>query len=240
MPSASDTPVPAQRTRLPYGILQMLAAMFFTFVFRGRAFGLRNIPRRGGLILASNHQSFYDPVLVAVLSPRPCNFVARDTLFRHPLFARLISWLGAFPVKRAAADVSAIKESVTRIKGGGVLVAFPEGTRTPDGQVQRIERGIITIARRAKCPVVPVAVEGAFEAWSRHHKAPGLGRLWVEYGEPIPSELICSLPPGEAAELLNARMRAVHNRLRSRYGREPIQYPEGSGPASDADQAGAA
>src|SRR5205085_495254 len=85
------------------------------------------VPRRGGVLLVSNHQSYLDPVLVALYLPRPMSFLAKSELFRHRFFAWLIRSLNAFPVRQGAGDVGAVREMIKRLREGHMLNIFPEG-----------------------------------------------------------------------------------------------------------------
>jgi 1-acyl-sn-glycerol-3-phosphate acyltransferase len=218
--------------------MRLLAHWIFILYGRGRVWGLANVPRRGPVLLACNHQSYFDPVIVGLPLMRECHFMARETLFRNRFFRALIVWLNAFPVRRATADLKAVKEALRRLKGGAVLAAFPEATRTRDGSIIPLQPGIISIARRAKCPIVPTIIEGAFEIWPRGHKCPGLARVWVEYGQPIGPAELARMEPDEAARCLTDRLRELHNRLRRRIGRPPFDYEdahESSGDTAERD-----
>lgn len=193
---------------------------------RGRVFRTDRVPRTGGVILACNHQSFLDPMLAALALPRECDFMARDTLFQHPVFKRLISSLNAFPVRRGEADLAAIKESLRRLRDGRLLIMFPEGTRTLDGRIGPFLPGIGSIAKKAKVPIVPVLIEGAFEAWPRHRKAPGIGRVTVIYGEPIYPEAGRSMTAEALVAELNGRVRLMQENERRRRGLPPLQYTD--------------
>lgn len=150
---------------------------------------MQHVPQNGGVILASNHQSFLDPVLVAVPLPRGVTFMARDTLFRFLPFRLLIASLGAFPVQRGTADLGAMREAIRRLEAGRALLVFPEGTRTKDGRVGRMRAGIGLLASRAKVPVVPVRISGAFESWPRSSKLPRPKPVTVRFGPPLPPEV---------------------------------------------------
>src|SRR4030095_8197153 len=128
-------PKPRSHMRIYYRILRYFAQMLFTLYFRGRVFGLKNVPNEGGVLLACNHQSYFDPVSVTLPLYREGNYMARDTLFVNPHFKRLIESLNAFPVKRGASDVGAVKEIMRRLKDGKIVVVFPEATRTRDGEI---------------------------------------------------------------------------------------------------------
>ena len=214
-----------------YRLLRFLAQWIFILYGRGRVFGLQNVPRTGAVILASNHQSFFDPIIVGLPVLRECHFMARDTLFHNRYFGALIRWLNAFPVKRGTADIGAIKESLRRLKKDAPLVTFPEGTRTLDGRVLPLHPGIVGIARRARCPIVPVVVEGAYEIWPRHQTWPGRAPLWVAFGRPVTQAELAGMGPDQAAQFLTERMRDLHNELRQRVGRQPHDYGKTGGPA---------
>jgi 1-acyl-sn-glycerol-3-phosphate acyltransferase len=171
--------------RLSYRICRVIAQVIYIFVFRGRVFGTARVPQRGGVLLVSNHQSFLDPVLATLALPRECHYMARDTLFRHPVLRRIIEFLNAFPVKRDTADIGAIKETLRRLKAGRLVLAFPEGTRTPDGSVGPMHAGVVLLARKARAPIVPMVILGAFESWPRTAKLPHPHPVVVAYGDPV-------------------------------------------------------
>jgi len=191
-----------------------------------RVFGLHHVPRCGAVLLASNHQSFLDPLLVTCILPRECHYMARDTLFRNKYFARLLGALNAFPIKRATADIAGVRETLRRLKGGALVLTFPEGTRSSDGRILPFQPGTFTIARKAGVAVIPVAVEGAYDAWPRSGKFPRPARVWVEYGPPTPADVIANCEIKQIAVEFTARVRALHNGLRRRIGRKPFAYDD--------------
>jgi len=120
--------------------------------------GKENIPSDKGFIIASNHRSYADPPLVAVTSR--CSkfaFVAKEELFKNPLFGWLIRKLGAFPVSRGKGDMSVITNAVEKLEEGRILVIFPEGTRSKDGKLGKGKTGVALIAAKSKAVVVPTA-----------------------------------------------------------------------------------
>jgi 1-acyl-sn-glycerol-3-phosphate acyltransferase len=135
-------------------------------LFRFRASGRANVPMQGPVLVVSNHQSHLDPVLIGVAAPRPTGALARKTLFFWP-FSWLISALGAVPVDLKGSAVSGIKAILGMLKANEAVIVFPEGTRTPDGQLQPMLPGFCAIARRANATIVPTAIDGAFVAMPR-------------------------------------------------------------------------
>ena len=114
-----------------YAFLQFWARILFWVFFRMRVFGRENVPADGGVIFASNHQSFLDPPLVGVGLNRQVHYMARKSLFGHSrLFKWLIESLNAFPVARDRGDVTAVRETLRRLKHGAGILVFPEATRT--------------------------------------------------------------------------------------------------------------
>jgi 1-acyl-sn-glycerol-3-phosphate acyltransferase len=190
----------------------VLCNLGYVGFFRGRVFGRAHVPLSGGVLLVCNHQSFLDPVLATLALPRECHYMARDSLFAIPRLRRLIETLNAFPVRRGTADVTAIKETLRRLKAGALITMFPEGTRTTDGSVQPMQSGAVLIARKAGVPIVPTAIMGAFEAWPRTARLPRPHPIVVAYDAPIPPDQL-----GEPdAAMDEIRRRIV--RLMERYG----------------------
>jgi len=150
-----------------------------------RCSGVENVPARGGVLLASNHQSYLDPPLVASCLPREMHFMARRSLFRNPVFRALIVRCNAFAIERDAADVKGVKQAIARLEAGNILLVFPEGTRTRNGSVGPMKAGIGMLAERASVPVVPVLIDGAHRVWPRSGPPRPFGRIRIVFGRPI-------------------------------------------------------
>lgn len=146
------------------------------FIFRVKTIGKENIPEDGGVIVAYNHKSYWDPVIAGATCPRKLRFMAKEELFKNPLFGRLIKALGAFPISRGRGDIGAIKGSLKILKEGNTMLIFPEGRRSKDGTIGSAKPGVAAIAHRAKVPVVPACISGDYK-WMR--------RITVSYGEPV-------------------------------------------------------
>jgi 1-acyl-sn-glycerol-3-phosphate acyltransferase len=205
--------------RLYYRCCRFLCQVVCLLDFRGRVFGVRNVPRRGGVLLVCNHQSYLDPVVATLALPREGNYMARDTLFANRLFRRLIESLNAFAIRRSAADVGAIKETLRRLWAGKVVVTFPEGTRTEDGRVGAFHPGIAAVAKRAKAAVVPVLIDGAFEAWPRRARWPRPHRIVVVYGQALEAETLAQMEAEAVVAEVWGRLVRMQRELRGRLGR---------------------
>jgi 1-acyl-sn-glycerol-3-phosphate acyltransferase len=158
--------------------MKALACMYLDV----RVSGICNVPRRGGVILASNHQSFMDPVIIGTSLRRPLAYLARQSLYRNRFFGRMILALNAMPVPTAHFSPEALRRAVRLLRGGWPLVIFPEGTRTEDGKLLPLRRGISLLAARAGAPVTPVRISGAFESWPRHRLFPRPGKITIAFG----------------------------------------------------------
>ena len=185
------------------------------FFFRVRAYGQESLPVEGGALLLSNHQSYLDPPLIGIAARRPLVYMARDTLFSNPLFAAVLSLVGVFPVKRGKSDKDAIRLAIEHLKAGEILVMFPEGRRTSDGRLQPIKGGFRLLVRRARVPVIPVAVDGTYGAWPRSRLLPRPRQVRINYGVPVPPEEFENLSDDEAGQRLTREISFLFEKLRN-------------------------
>ena len=196
--------------QIGYDAFRVVARLIGTVCFRVRWVGTENFPAEGGALVCANHQSFFDPVLVGLTCNRRMNYLARDTLFKNPLLAPLIRYLDAIPIDREGGGLAGLKETLRRLKSGEQVLIFPEGTRTSDGEVSPLKTGFVSVARRGRSPLVPVGLDGAYQAWPRTARFPRLGRIAVVIGEPLSTELMSSLSDAEVVAELEARIKACH------------------------------
>jgi len=169
--------------RFWYLLCQLICQFTFILAWKLRVFGKRNIPGEGPVLFVSNHQSLLDPVLIGVGQKREVHYLARDTLFSHALFRRLIVSLNALPVKREDADHVAFRRAIEVLKKDRQLLIFPEGTRTQDGSLGGIHPGWALLAARSQATIVPAIIEGAHDAWPRAVKLPRPGHILVAFGQ---------------------------------------------------------
>lgn len=213
-----------QQPSLYYRFARRCCQLSCISLFQQRVYARHREPTEGGVLYVANHQSFLDPVLVTNVLRRPGNYMARDSLFRHPLFGRLIESLNAFPIRRGTADTAALKEAMRRLKQGRCVVVFPEGTRTRDGRIGPFLPGIAILAQRAADWTVPVVIDGAYEAWPRWRALPGRGHIVVEYGTPVPKDLARRKSPEELVGDLRRELIGLQADVRRRVGRPPLCY----------------
>ncbi len=228
--AATEQNIQFQRPSLLVTAGARLMWVLATLFYRARYFGQKNLPETGGCIVASNHQSHLDPPLIGSAAyPRVLVYLARVGLFKNRFFGKLIRGCNAVPLHQDRGDLAAIKTSISVIEQGGAVLIFPEGSRTLDGNLQPFKRGVALLLKRTTCPVVPVAVEGCFDAWPRKRAFPRLfgPRVAVEFGKPIEHEDLMSDGPDAAMHRLAEEIEALRQRLRCRLrtgtgGRYPV------------------
>lgn len=161
--------------------------------FRLRTKDRQNVPLEGPVVLLANHQSHLDPPLVGGATKRQLSYLARDTLFKGAL-GPLIRSYDAVPVDRDGSGLAGIRATLKRLKQGGAVLLFPEGTRTPDGELQPLKPGFIALVRRSRAVIVPLGFDGPHRAWPKGQKLPTLfSPIAMHYGKPISPEEVASL-----------------------------------------------
>ena len=169
-----------------YAILKPIAVALMRVLFRLEAVGRELVPATGPVLIVSNHVSVLDPPLVGGAAPRPVCFMAKEELFRIPLFGRLIHALNARPVRRDGSDMRALKSSLALLREGRALLVFPEGTRGVEGEPPRPGKpGVGMLAVLSGAPVVPVYVSGSGAALPRGRAVPRPHKVRVTFGPPL-------------------------------------------------------
>jgi 1-acyl-sn-glycerol-3-phosphate acyltransferase len=203
---------PGKMTRF-WKFTRLVCRPIMTLVFDLKVYNRQYVPLQGGVLLVSNHQSYLDPVLIAVYLERQMSYMAKSELFQNKYFAWIIRALHAFPIKQGKSDTRAIKETIKRLKEGYLLNVFPEGARTFTSELGPIEPGAALVIRRAAVPVVPCVIQGSFEAWPRTVKFPKPHPIAVMYGPPLQVE---GLKPAEITALIDQTFRRLIDELRRR------------------------
>ncbi len=189
-------------------------------LFLGVFFGLRavNVPKlEGPYILAPNHTSFLDPMLVQLLVPRHVSFMMDGTLYHHPMFCWFYRFWRVIPLSSSAKAVGAMKDCLKAVKRGGLVGIFPEGHIASDGVLQEGMAGVGSLMQRARVPVIPVAILGAYDVLPRRAGFPRCGRIMVVFGEPIEPEAKKDADRKEASKLLSERVMVEIKALQERY-----------------------
>lgn len=163
-----------------YFSTKVISWLYFPFT----AYQTHYIPRQGAFILASNHISNLDPVVLGICSVRRLNFMAKIELFKGAL-GFILTKLGAFPVKRGESDFGAMKEALKRLKNGRVLLIFVEGTRRIGNEPSKAQAGAGFLAMKSGVPVVPVYMKGTNQVMAPGAKFFKRGRVSATFGEPF-------------------------------------------------------
>ncbi len=153
--------------------------------FRLHIEGEEFIPRTGPTILAANHVSFIDPIIIAVSVRRPVRFMAKKELFRFPLFGWLLRQFGAFPVNRHRINLQAFKQATSLLEAGEIVAMFPEGTRGDGVELRPAKPGVGLIAARTGAPVIPALHRGTEKVLPRGAWFPRPHRIVVKFGAPL-------------------------------------------------------
>jgi 1-acyl-sn-glycerol-3-phosphate acyltransferase len=167
---------------LGYNLTKLLGWLFF----RLRVVHRERMINHGPVIMAANHQSYLDPTLAGSVADRAIFFLARKTLLDGPIFGWLLPKVNVVPVdSETGKDRTALKALIRILRAGEGTLVFPEGQRTPDGQLQPAQPGLGLVIAKTLAPVVPMRIFGAFDAWPIHKKWPRPGRVTIVVGNPI-------------------------------------------------------
>lgn len=154
--------------------------------WRLNIYGAENVPQSGGLIAVSNHASYFDPPILSNCVGRPVAFMAKEELFKIPVFKQGIQLYGAYPVKRQMGDRAALRAATTAIKSGWIAAIFLQGTRSPDAKITDPKLGAAWIAAKAQVPLLPVSLWGTEKILIKGSALPKPVPLTVRIGEVIP------------------------------------------------------
>lgn len=182
--------------------------------YRLRVSGREHVPARGGAVIAANHCSYLDPPVMAGCSNRRIvHFMARDTLFSNPVARWFFPRVGVIALDRTKGDLGALKKAIATLKEGHVIGLFPEGTRSPDGQMREAKGGIGFLIAKGNVPVVPLYISGTFAAFPKGADKLRPGRLVARFGPPIsPEEIRAAMPAKNDYEAVGA---LVMSRIRA-------------------------
>jgi 1-acyl-sn-glycerol-3-phosphate acyltransferase len=181
----------------------------FRIYFRYQVFNRERVPVEGPIIIAANHESYIDPLIVGGAAPRELHFLARESALRHPLGGKLLRYFNAMPIKLDGGTAGGLRAGLEVLKAGNILTLFPEGTRTPDGTVQPFRSGVGLIAAKSAAPVLPVRIFGMHRVYGRHLRFPRPYRVVVKIGHPLTFDELRA----EMATASKARLKEIYQEM---------------------------
>ncbi|MFH1854655.1 MAG: lysophospholipid acyltransferase family protein [Candidatus Omnitrophota bacterium] len=170
---------------MSYTIARFILFLLFKIFFRLKVFGRENFPKKGAVIVAPNHVSFLDPIIVGIGAPRKLIFLARETLFRSRIFGFILNRLNTFPLKRERGDLAAFRLAIDKLSKGHAVLIFPEGTRSKDGNFQEAKLGISFLEKITGAGILPCYVKGSRNALPRESLFPKFRTVSVYFGKPL-------------------------------------------------------
>lgn len=186
------------QSKVLYSIGKVILIPAYKLLYRYVNIGSENIPGEGGVLLACNHLSFADPVLLGLCSRRRLYFMAKAELFQNKFASFIIRHLGAFPVDRGAGDGKAIKTGEDIIKEGNMMTIFIEGGRSKTGELMRPRSGCALVSQQMRVPVVPACI--TIVGNPKHRFA----KRVIHFGKPLTPEQLGLTTEGGRRELKNA------------------------------------
>lgn len=186
------------QSKVLYRVGQAVCRPIMKVFYRYKFINNNSIPHEGAYIIASNHMSFSDPVLLGLGQRRRLFFMAKQELFKNKFFAGLIRALGAFPVERGAGDGKAIKTGEDLIKEGNVMTIFIEGGRTKTGEFMRPRSGCALVAQQMQVAVIPACI--TITGNPKHRFA----KRVIHFGDPLTPQQLGLTPDGDRRQLKNA------------------------------------
>jgi 1-acyl-sn-glycerol-3-phosphate acyltransferase len=167
-------------------IIKLIIYPLFRVLFAVEHQGVENVPEEGAVIIAGNHPSYLDGLLVGLPIKRPIRFMAWDALFKVPVLGQIIKAMGAFPVDiRKGRGEAAFREALRVLEAGAALGIFPEGQRSEQAAMGELRAGVARLAIETGAPIVPVTIGGAMRAWPKWKLLPKSAKIIVRYHEPI-------------------------------------------------------
>ena len=199
------------------GAVRWCFRMMFLVFWRVRVHGLAKFPESGPLLLLTNHQSNLDPMALGVVSPLPINYLAKRSLFKIWPVGWFLLWNDCIPIDRESNAIGGMKETLKRLKRREAVLVFPEGSRSRDGDLQPIKPGFCMLARKTKSTLLPMAIDGGWQAFPPGAFVLRPGNLQVVVGDPIEFSQYQSLTNDELCALVGKRTAALYAEAKRRH-----------------------
>ena len=214
-----------------YSTLWILSRTLGVALFGVRVRCDEPLPPAGGVLVLSTHQSHLDPLLLGLATQRRLSSMARSSLYRFKPFGFVITALDAVPIDREGSAVAAMKVVIKRLQDGAAVIVFPEGTRTHDGRMGEIKSGFAILAKKARVPIAPVAIVGAYECWPRSRRFPRPGRIRLEFGRVLSVDDVAALDERALVAECTRRLEELDARGRAARAGRRVTAPAARPPA---------
>jgi len=212
---------------LLYECLYWICGVLMVLVYGFRVDGGRRIPRTGPVLLIANHQSYLDIIPLGLAARRRIYFLAKKPLFRSKILAWIMRFFDTVAIDNEGMSRAGLQGILEHLQRGQVVLIFPEGERCWDGKLGELRPGVTLVVRKAKAPVVPMGLAGAFEAWPRTRPWPSfappiLGRsrkqVAVVVGEPLAGDTLAAMSRDEMLATLQTELQKAVNRAQKLRG----------------------
>ena len=201
-----------------YRFWQSVWQVILLLFYKVRVHNQHLLPSTGAVLLCSNHQSNLDPIVIGCICPRRLNFLAKKGLFKFPLGV-ILNLLDCISIDRHGMGIGGMKETLRRLKKKEPILIFPEGERSRDRELLPLMNGFVALVKRVPTVIVPIGIDGAYDAWPRGAAIPRLGHVQVVIGEPIESKQIEGLTDDEISALLFDKMSVCFEQAKRYYHR---------------------
>jgi cytidylate kinase len=203
---------PPKKTKILYKTVLSIAWCIGKLFYRIKSYGKQHCYSEAAII-AANHSSFLDPIIIAISWPEEVHFLARESLFKNRFFGGFIRKLNTHPISSTVKDTKSIKTICNLLTCGKKVVIFPEGKRSANNQLQPLQPGVASLSLKNKAAIIPVYIDGTYKIWNRKHKLPKcFGKISCVFGSPIRWESFIHLEKKEAqAEITKTLTQAITN-----------------------------
>jgi 1-acyl-sn-glycerol-3-phosphate acyltransferase len=170
-----------------YKFIKFISTIIFNLFWSVRVEGEDISKYQNSFVLVANHVSYLDPIVLGIVVKRRINFITKKEVYDNPFFNCILKRIGAIPVDKNSINSASIKKSLALLKDNHILGIFPEGTRSSDGKLLELNKGMIKIALQADVPIIPVGLSGTFEIYPPGAKFPSLFKnqvICINFGKP--------------------------------------------------------
>lgn len=205
----------SKKMKFGYKIIKILSICILKTFYRFKVYGLENITKKAAII-TSNHISYLDPPIITAAIKEEIHFLARASLFKIPIFKTFLKNLNSHPIYANESNLKTFRTVDQILKSGKKIVIFPEGTRSKDGEIQELLKGVAFLVSLTKTDVLPVYIYGAYDVWGKNRKFPKLfGKISCVFGKPIRYEEFENLEKDKKNEYILSRIKDSFYKLKS-------------------------